>query len=228
MANFLLAAAGFVLAMVALGLVRILLGPGTADRVMSAQLLGTGGIAAVLLMSEAISLPTAVDIALILALLAAFVSVAFRGGSLDPLPDGRQRKLALGGRTSDALGSVVAGSHRRGDRRHAVALGEPSAGGRYRGGRRNGSARCHQLGRPLSPAMADGEPRAADAGDHSGGDACLGLSPERRLRAPARTARAGCLWRIARRVRKYRRIAKHAAAAARCLRVCPLNKFPAE
>ena len=33
--------------MVALGLVRILRGPGNADRVMAAQLLGTGGIAVV-------------------------------------------------------------------------------------------------------------------------------------------------------------------------------------
>ena len=36
----------FVLAMVALGLARILRGPGDADRMMAAQLLGTGGIAA--------------------------------------------------------------------------------------------------------------------------------------------------------------------------------------
>ena len=48
MAEFLIAAAGFVLAMVALGLVRILRGPANADRMMAAQLLGTGGIAALL------------------------------------------------------------------------------------------------------------------------------------------------------------------------------------
>jgi multicomponent Na+:H+ antiporter subunit F len=80
MADFLLAAAGFVLAMVALGLVRILRGPGDADRIMAAQLLGTGGIAALLLLSEAMNLPPAADVALILALLAAFVSVAFVKG----------------------------------------------------------------------------------------------------------------------------------------------------
>ena len=45
MAEFLLAAAGFVLAMVALGLVRVLRGPGDVDRMMAAQLLGSGGIA---------------------------------------------------------------------------------------------------------------------------------------------------------------------------------------
>jgi multicomponent Na+:H+ antiporter subunit F len=81
MADFLLAAAGFVLAMVALGLVRILRGPGDADRIMAAQLLGTGGIAALLLLAEVMSSPAAVDVALILALLAAFVSVAFVKGA---------------------------------------------------------------------------------------------------------------------------------------------------
>jgi multicomponent Na+:H+ antiporter subunit F len=80
MSDFLLAAASFVLAMVALGLVRILRGPGDADRIMAAQLLGTGGTAVLLLISEAMSLPAAVDVALILALLAAFVSVAFVNG----------------------------------------------------------------------------------------------------------------------------------------------------
>ncbi|MGC2198628.1 MAG: monovalent cation/H+ antiporter complex subunit F [Stellaceae bacterium] len=80
MADFLLAAAGFILATVALGLVRILWGPGDADRIMAAQLLGTGGIAALLLLAEAMSMPAAADVALILALLAAFVSVAFVKG----------------------------------------------------------------------------------------------------------------------------------------------------
>jgi multicomponent Na+:H+ antiporter subunit F len=77
MADFLFAAAGLVVAMVALGLARILWGPGDADRIMAAQLLGTGGIAALLLLSEATSVPAAVDVALTLALLAAFISVAF-------------------------------------------------------------------------------------------------------------------------------------------------------
>ena len=77
MADFLLAAAGFVLAMVALGLARILRGPGDAERIMAAQLLGTDGIAALLLLAEATGVPAGVDIALVLALLAAFVSVAF-------------------------------------------------------------------------------------------------------------------------------------------------------
>jgi multicomponent Na+:H+ antiporter subunit F len=76
MADFLLAAAGFVLAMVALGLLRILRGPTDADRMMAAQLLGSGGIAALLLAASA-RIPAMVDVALTLALLAAFASVAF-------------------------------------------------------------------------------------------------------------------------------------------------------
>jgi multicomponent Na+:H+ antiporter subunit F len=74
--DFLLVASGFVLAMVALGLLRILRGPTDADRMMAAQLLGSGGIAA-LLLAAATQLPGAVDVALMLALLAAFASVAF-------------------------------------------------------------------------------------------------------------------------------------------------------
>jgi multicomponent Na+:H+ antiporter subunit F len=77
MAEFLIAAAGFVLAVVGLGLVRILRGPERTDRIMAAQLLGTGGVAVLLLSSAAIPLPGIVDLALVLALLAAFVSAAF-------------------------------------------------------------------------------------------------------------------------------------------------------
>jgi multicomponent Na+:H+ antiporter subunit F len=88
MADFFLAAAGLVLAMVALGLARILWGPGDADRIMAAQLLGTGGIAALLLLSEATSVPAAVDVALTLALLAAFIAVAFAKGATRPEVDG--------------------------------------------------------------------------------------------------------------------------------------------
>jgi multicomponent Na+:H+ antiporter subunit F len=77
MPEFLLAASVFVLAMVAVGLVRILRGPGDADRVMAAQLLGTGGIAALLLLGAAIGEGAAADVALTIALLAAFASVAF-------------------------------------------------------------------------------------------------------------------------------------------------------
>ena len=63
--------------MLALGLVRILRGPGDADRMMAAQLIGTGGIASILLLGTVTGVPAAVDVALTLALLAAFASIAF-------------------------------------------------------------------------------------------------------------------------------------------------------
>ena len=77
MTEFLLGAAGLVLLTVAIGLVRILGGPGNVDRTMAAQLLGTGGIAALLLVAAATGVRGAEDVALGLALLAAFASVAF-------------------------------------------------------------------------------------------------------------------------------------------------------
>jgi multicomponent Na+:H+ antiporter subunit F len=77
MAEFLLSAAAFVLLMVALGLLRVARGPGYADRMMAAQLLGTGGIAALLLLGAAVGEAAVVDVALTLALLAAFTSIAF-------------------------------------------------------------------------------------------------------------------------------------------------------
>jgi multicomponent Na+:H+ antiporter subunit F len=84
MSEFLLGAAGFVLAMVALGWVRILRGPTAADRMMSAQLFGTGGIAAMLLLGTATGVGAIVDVALTLAVLAVFASIAFvKAGSGD-------------------------------------------------------------------------------------------------------------------------------------------------
>jgi multicomponent Na+:H+ antiporter subunit F len=77
MTEFLLGAAGFVLLAVAVGLVRILAGPGNIDRTAAAQLLGTGGIAVLLLVAAATGARGAEDVALGLALLAAFASVAF-------------------------------------------------------------------------------------------------------------------------------------------------------
>lgn len=91
MAEFLLGAAVFILAMVALGLVRILRGPGNPDRMMAAQLLGTGSIAAVLLVGVATGEGATIDVALTLALLAAFASFAFvkaQPGGAAPADDG--------------------------------------------------------------------------------------------------------------------------------------------
>ena len=76
MADFLLLAALLVFVTVAVGLLRVLRGPSDADRIMAAQLLGTGGIATLLLFGQATSTRALTDVALILALLAAFASVA--------------------------------------------------------------------------------------------------------------------------------------------------------
>ena len=85
MASFLFTAAGFVLAMAALGLVRVLRGPGNADRILSVQLIGSAGGAILLLLAAATKTPSIVDVALMLALLATFVSVGFlREASASP------------------------------------------------------------------------------------------------------------------------------------------------
>jgi H+/gluconate symporter-like permease len=63
--------------MLALGLVRVLRGPGDADRMMAAQLIGTGGIAALLLLGAVSGEPAAINVALTLALLATFAAIAF-------------------------------------------------------------------------------------------------------------------------------------------------------
>jgi multicomponent Na+:H+ antiporter subunit F len=81
MTEFLLAAAALVLVTVALGLTRILRGPGNADRMLAAQLLGSGGVAALLLLGVATGVDAMADLALVLALLAAFASAAFVAGA---------------------------------------------------------------------------------------------------------------------------------------------------
>jgi multicomponent Na+:H+ antiporter subunit F len=77
MADFLLSAAAFIVLMVAVGLVRVALGPGRAERMMAAQLLGSGAIGALLLFGAASGDRAMFDVALTLALLSAFASIAF-------------------------------------------------------------------------------------------------------------------------------------------------------
>ena len=77
MTNFLTLALGFILALLALGLVSILRGPADTDRMMATQLIGTGGIAALLLLGTVTGVPSAIDVALTLALLSTFASIAF-------------------------------------------------------------------------------------------------------------------------------------------------------
>jgi multicomponent Na+:H+ antiporter subunit F len=77
MNDALLVAAGSILLTVAAGLVRVLRGPGDFDRMMAVQLLGTGGIASLLLIASATTVAGVEDVALGLALLAAFAAIAF-------------------------------------------------------------------------------------------------------------------------------------------------------
>ena len=76
MNDFFLGAAAVIVALTAIGLFRVLRGPSKADRLMAAQLLGSGGVAA-LLLAEARGARGAIDVALVLALLAVFSGVAF-------------------------------------------------------------------------------------------------------------------------------------------------------
>ena len=77
MTLFLTLAAVLLLGTVAAGLVRIFLGPTRADRMMAAQIIGTSGVAVILLIARIEALPELVDIALVLALLTVLAAVAF-------------------------------------------------------------------------------------------------------------------------------------------------------
>ena len=77
MNELLLLAAGLIVFTVAIGLARILRGPNEVEKLMAVQLLGTGGIAALLLIANATHVPGVDDVALGLALLAPFATIAF-------------------------------------------------------------------------------------------------------------------------------------------------------
>jgi multicomponent Na+:H+ antiporter subunit F len=68
------------------GLVRIVLGPTEADRMLSAQLFGTTGVAVLLLLALGMDRRPAVDVALVFALLAVVAAVAFVRRVRHPLP----------------------------------------------------------------------------------------------------------------------------------------------
>jgi multicomponent Na+:H+ antiporter subunit F len=94
MNSFLFGAAGFVLAMVAFGLIVILRRPAEVDHMMAAQLLGTGGVAVLLLLAAAAEIPSIVDVALLLALFAAFAAVAFVRGAAGPQDEVSRQRAA--------------------------------------------------------------------------------------------------------------------------------------
>jgi multicomponent Na+:H+ antiporter subunit F len=75
---FLLSALGLMLSLF-LGLLRVLLGPGVGDRMLATQLIGTAGVGILLLLSMLLNQPALLDVALLLALLAAVAAAAFTG-----------------------------------------------------------------------------------------------------------------------------------------------------
>jgi multicomponent Na+:H+ antiporter subunit F len=87
--GFLFGAALFVLMTVALGLTRVLRGPSGFDRMMAAQLIGSGGVAVMLLLSFAMQMPPVVDAALMLAILVVFASAGFVNSTSRPRQDGQ-------------------------------------------------------------------------------------------------------------------------------------------
>lgn len=84
MADLLVGAALFILAVTALGLFRVLRSGTAAERMMAVQLLGTGGGAALLLLGAASSTAGMSDVALLLGLFAAFSCAAFALGETGP------------------------------------------------------------------------------------------------------------------------------------------------
>ena len=74
---FLAGTAVFLLANLGAGMIRVIRGPSPADRMLAAQLFGTTGVAVLLLLAEASDEPALRDVALVFALLAVVVSVAF-------------------------------------------------------------------------------------------------------------------------------------------------------
>jgi multicomponent Na+:H+ antiporter subunit F len=60
----------------AVGLVRALRGPSMQDRMLSILLIGSGGVALLLLMSGYLNMPALIDVSLVLALLAVLAAAA--------------------------------------------------------------------------------------------------------------------------------------------------------
>jgi multicomponent Na+:H+ antiporter subunit F len=80
-----LAAVLFLVLTIIAGLVRVIQGPTSADRMLAAQLFGTTGVTILLLLAQAWDADHLRDVAVVFALLAAVVGVAFvrRGWRMD-------------------------------------------------------------------------------------------------------------------------------------------------
>lgn len=92
MADFLGFAALVLLAVVALGLFRLLRGPAAVDRMMAIQLAGTGCAGVALLLGAASSSGAMADIALTLALLAALAAAALRCFAVPPVTGAEEQE----------------------------------------------------------------------------------------------------------------------------------------
>ena len=81
--QILLAGTTLLLLTLGMGLVRAMVGPSLQDRMLSVQLLGTGGVALLLLLSSLLAIPALIDVALVLALLAAGAAAALTRREID-------------------------------------------------------------------------------------------------------------------------------------------------
>ncbi len=70
-------AAVLLLLMLLVSLLRVVRGPTAADRMLGAQLMSTTGMGLLLVLGQALRLHAAVDVALVLALLASVAALAF-------------------------------------------------------------------------------------------------------------------------------------------------------
>ena len=81
--SLLMTALGLLLLTLLLGLIRALRGPTLEDRLMSVLLLGSGGVAALLLLALLLAMPALLDVALLLALLGAVAAAAMTRRAVD-------------------------------------------------------------------------------------------------------------------------------------------------
>ena len=77
MQSLLLIVSVIVLLSVVAGFIRVILGPTPADRMSASLLFGTGGVAVLLLLSEAMHMSALKNVALVFVVLAAVTVVAF-------------------------------------------------------------------------------------------------------------------------------------------------------
>jgi len=90
--DFYLGLALFLLLTVVAGMIRIMRGPTAADRMLSAQMFGSTGVAILLLLSKSFQTPALLDVALVFALLAAITAIAFVRRFWEPPAAGKENQ----------------------------------------------------------------------------------------------------------------------------------------